>query len=555
MSEEKRNAFQKWLTDDLGPIFMLGIKSALVLFLFYLGDVLYQFWNPHFPSVALFNWNLSFFALIAVLLLLENRILRNLGLGLLSLAALLSYFHFQYFGTYVQPTSFLLIEGNLNEIFLSLSHALDTMLVPFLIVVATYILMIPVSNADFFKIKSLRSTQSNLIGIVLFLGLAGLGFLVTHLQLRSTTGQLATGHAERLLPKSELHSVENFYRSFSYLVVGIIPRKMRKPKNTFRPIPPPLKELDDPDVNVVLIIGESMRAKSLSLLGYKKNNTSPELNAISKDLLYASTVYTSGTMTKTSLPSLLNRTPFPGMTEQMFLQKNCLFNLAKQSGFTTHFYSAQMEDDIGMLRNYFCERYVDHYESKTSYESKKKNAQKRDAILQDMLGEVDFKKGPQFIVLHQRGSHTPYALAYPPEYKRFESDYDNSIAYTSFILDSLFKQIRAQTHKKTYIIYTSDHGELLGEHNMQGHGWFYPEVYQVPFLFYVINDELSNFPLSKVRTHFGVSNLIAKLLGFQVSIEKPDKIYVNGSEVSGLDGYLRIDLDEAGNPISQKRFR
>jgi hypothetical protein len=86
---------------------------------------------------------------------------------------------------------------------------------------------------------------------------------------------------------------------------------------------------------------------------------------------------------------------------------------------------------------------------------------------------------------------------------------------------------------------------LLGEHGLNGHGWFYEEVYKVPFIFFSANST-KKISLKNINSHFQVSNLLANLLGYEAKLKQLNKIYVNGSDIDALAGYLEIDFDKSG---------
>jgi lipid A ethanolaminephosphotransferase len=106
--------------------------------------------------------------------------------------------------------------------------------------------------------------------------------------------------------------------------------------------------------------------------------------------------------------------------------------------------------------------------------------------------EVDIAKYQSsqniFVVLHQAGSHGPsYNLKYPKEFEKFTpvcnsveiqkcskqdliNGYDNTILYTDFILHSLIAKLKQIKNRDVLMIYTSDHGESLGEDGFYLHG-------------------------------------------------------------------------------------
>ncbi|HXK50685.1 MAG TPA: hypothetical protein PKW56_09500, partial [Clostridiales bacterium] len=81
----------------------------------------------------------------------------------------------------------------------------------------------------------------------------------------------------------------------------------------------------------------------------------------------------------------------------------------------------------------------------------------------------------------------------------------------------------------------------------KGHGWFEKEIWNVPYLYFAINapDSADNGQ-NMVRCHFDVSTLVQKLLGYDSEVEREDErtIYVNGSEMSALGGYMVFKLNK-----------
>jgi lipid A ethanolaminephosphotransferase len=145
------------------------------------------------------------------------------------------------------------------------------------------------------------------------------------------------------------------------------------------------------------------------------------------------------------------------------------------------------------------------------------------------------------IVLHMMGSHGPtYYRRYPKDKRVFTPDcarsdiqhcsteslvntYDNTIAYTDFVLNEIISQLTSLAHnsgRKTSLLYVSDHGESLGEKGAYLHGLpfaFAPkEQTHVPMIFW--NNALSeNYNLSCLKRQTGEvashDNLFDTLLG------------------------------------------
>ena len=519
----------------------LFLQAFIIYFFIVLTDLLYSWYNNYY-NVNLFKFNVFLYLSIIAILLL-NRFYLKVGLILfLLLVILLEFLHFQYFGTYIQPISFYQFINNTTEVFESFFDEIKNMIIPFFIVSVNALVLIVILKY-FNKIKSYKN---NIVAVFILGLLFSYSGLKVYNSLHSKSGKLWHKDAKQILPVSGKLACVNFFRALDYFFIAILPKKILSDNNSYFKA---LKELQIIDknisANIILVIGESLRAKQLHLLGYKLQTT-PNLEKI--DTLFHKEIYASGTMTKTAVSALLNRLKYPGVTQQLTTLKNNLFYLAKKNGFKTYFYSNQKNHQLKILNNFLGLKYIDYYASKEDLENRYKIKSPFDDKLITALKKINLNEN-SFIVLHMRGSHSPYHKQYPKSFNKFNLAYDNTVLYTDFVLSKIIKYLKNHTNKPTYFIFTSDHGELLGEHGKKGHGWFYKEVYKVPFLFYSINSN-KNISLNNIQSHFQVSNLVAKILGYDVDIKKYDVIYVNGSDIDALAGYLKIKID----PVSNKEI-
>ena len=106
-----------------------------------------------------------------------------------------------------------------------------------------------------------------------------------------------------------------------------------------------------------------------------------------------------------------------------------------------------------------------------------------DAVL-DWLGRRD-KTKPFFLWAHFYDPHAPYAPPPPfaDEYK--DRPYLGEIAYVDSELGRLIRALGAQgLADRTAIVFAGDHGESLGDHGEDGHGFFvYEATLHVPLVF------------------------------------------------------------------------
>jgi arylsulfatase A-like enzyme len=99
------------------------------------------------------------------------------------------------------------------------------------------------------------------------------------------------------------------------------------------------------------------------------------------------------------------------------------------------------------------------------------------------------KKKPFLGVVQLNATHYPYFVS--EKHKkwrgRFVDEYDNSIAYEDYLLGKFLNEMkRSGQLNNTMIIFTSDHGESLKDHNKIGHvDSYYTETISVPLMVYV----------------------------------------------------------------------
>jgi arylsulfatase A-like enzyme/tetratricopeptide (TPR) repeat protein len=92
--------------------------------------------------------------------------------------------------------------------------------------------------------------------------------------------------------------------------------------------------------------------------------------------------------------------------------------------------------------------------------------------------------GPFFLFLHLYDLHLPYDLPQNPALRHGEAGYSAELAYEDRVLGDLFAfLVRRHLFEKALIVFTSDHGEGLGDHGESTHGYFiYQSTLHVPLI-------------------------------------------------------------------------
>ncbi|MGC2657352.1 MAG: sulfatase-like hydrolase/transferase [Bryobacteraceae bacterium] len=92
--------------------------------------------------------------------------------------------------------------------------------------------------------------------------------------------------------------------------------------------------------------------------------------------------------------------------------------------------------------------------------------------------------GAFFLFLHLYDLHEPYTLPPDPSLRHGEIGYEAELGYVDRILGDFFSFLEHRgLLEKTLIVFTSDHGEGLGEHGESSHGYFvYQSTLHVPLI-------------------------------------------------------------------------
>ena len=491
-------------------------------------DFFYSIYNNNYYFELSDKTFLPAFIFSILISLIRKKLWRAIAIiGIVS-SSLIEFLYFQYFGDFLQPIAFIQFFNNVHEVSESLIPSLPQMIVPILMCLFAYVSILAISNIFSKDLISFKYSSG-----IIILALVG-NLIMTYAYIYNSSGKLHHWQARALYPNKKELSLFNFNKSVNYLLVGILPKKIMGNLPSF-PVNDKPSTYETFDNNIILIIGESLRYDYMSLFGYKEKTT-PVLDSLANiDEIDYKTILSGGTMTKTSFAVIMNRLQYPSM-EQIISQENNLFFLAKEKDYKTHFISSQTSKSVEIIESLISKNNIDNYANKNDLPKYIEQYSGRDEDLFTMLKRINLKE-KNFIILHQRGSHSPYK-GFTKKYQKFESNYDNTILYTDALLTHIYKYLKENSNKNTYIIFTSDHGELLGERGKNGHGWFEPEVYYVPLVVASINSS-KKINITDINCHLDVSNNICRLMGYEIDpVADSRDIYVNGSDIDGLAGYM-----------------
>jgi glucan phosphoethanolaminetransferase (alkaline phosphatase superfamily) len=229
--------------------------------------------------------------------------------------------------------------------------------------------------------------------------------------------------------------------------------------------------------NIIFIVDESVRGDHLSLNGYARPTT-PFLDALQqRGLLFNWGAAASGTTCSLGSNNLLlsGVTSLPDR-ENAIKKQPSIFQYAKASGYTTYYLDGASSifwngtnDDL---------RYIDHWENAERfagdlpYDADERIAERVRALVTSSTGN--------FIWINKRGTHFHYNNTFPQDapiwtpiynqsgynpamHDELVNSYDNAVRYN---LGSFFETLLSDRVllDNTTIIYTSDHGQTLSDH-------------------------------------------------------------------------------------------
>lgn len=250
------------------------------------------------------------------------------------------------------------------------------------------------------------------------------------------------------------------------------------------------------DYTVILVIGESARAKNQQMNGYFRE-TNPRLSK-EKNLINFSDVTSCATYTAYSVNCMLSH-----KTKKDFVlntEESNLVSAFESVGFSTYYFSTQpLYNEISL--SYFPVKDADIKVFANQVRTKiPSNNHIYDEYLLDFVDDIDFSKPKKrLIILHLMTSHTPYNKRYPEKFNVFKAkernvidEYDNTILYTDYIMDKVINMFK---DKKTFLYFASDHGESLGENGIYLHAANYdtaPKEQKHIFQFVWASDSMIN---------------------------------------------------------------
>jgi lipid A ethanolaminephosphotransferase len=234
----------------------------------------------------------------------------------------------------------------------------------------------------------------------------------------------------------------------------------------------------------VLIVGETARASNFSLNGYALN-TNPKLGQ--KDDIRFLETGSCGTATAVSLPCMFSLQERNNFDRDSSNSEDNLLDVASRAGYEVVWI------DNGNGCKGLCARVASRdVHARDLADICPEGVCYDEILIEELRQLLPTISKDTLVVLHQLGSHGPaYFRRYPSEFRMFQPDcrspnfgdcsqqeisnsYDNTIAYTDYVIAEAIDELATHSGRlEASLVYISDHGESLGEHNLYLHGMPY----------------------------------------------------------------------------------
>jgi choline-sulfatase len=292
--------------------------------------------------------------------------------------------------------------------------------------------------------------------------------------------------------------------------------------------------------NIVLITVDTTRADRMGFLGSQRGLT-PNLDKLASDSAVFTHAYSQAPLTAPSHASILTGT-YPQFHQvsdfQLPLNRNLPYApaLLKASGYHTAAFLGALVLDPSLELAVGFDRGFDTYDAgfhmSARGETRYKSVERRgsEVVAHALAWLNDHPKGPFFIWVHLYDAHEPYDPPEPFKTQYKSAPYDGEIAYVDSVVGTLLAELRTRgLYDGTLIALMADHGESLGAHGEESHGFFlYDETIHVPLLFKLPGEHPVGERIEKPVALVDVLPTVLQTVGIEIPKE------VQGATLRGL---------------------
>jgi len=281
-------------------------------------------------------------------------------------------------------------------------------------------------------------------------------------------------------------------------------------------------------MNIILFTIDTLRADHLECYGYDKVK-SPQINRLANEGILFEHNIVQAPLTLPSHSSILTGT-YPlhhGIRDNggFYLDENhlTLAESLKNKGYATGAFVAAFVLDSRWGLDQGFDYYYDNFDLTKYKKVSLDSVQRRgDEVLAEVYKWVENQSQQKFFAwIHLYDPHTPYEPPepYKTEYKGSHFGlYDGEIAYVDQLMGE-FRDFMEEKNlfDKTLIIFTSDHGESLGEHKESAHGFFiYDSDIRVPLVMRFPEGKFAGHLISNQVRSIDIMPTVLHLLGNEI---------------------------------------
>jgi arylsulfatase A-like enzyme/predicted Zn-dependent protease len=261
------------------------------------------------------------------------------------------------------------------------------------------------------------------------------------------------------------------------------------------------------EFNTILITVDTLRADRIHCYGFAEIET-PFMDLFARRGVKFDKCISQTPLTLPSHTTILTGTHplFNGVRDNGgFLVPQELVTLAelfKDKGYQTAAFVAAYVVDSKWGLNQGFDYYFDNFDLSRFQRISLGSVQRpADEVMDEALSWLEERKDEKFFTwIHLYDPHTPYEPPPPFDRKYPGRPYIGEIAFTDSQLGRLWEFLEERNLlENSFLIFASDHGESLGEHQESSHGFFvYQEGIHVPLIFVTPFEKLQGISTSAV---------------------------------------------------------
>lgn len=520
----------------------LPLLASLSCLLLLSDDAIQQWFTPANQAELEMRYVLVLWCFSAGLWLCGSRVLVVVVLCVLALMQVIQLGQISFFGEPLTPADLGSLFGQFGEVYETGMYHLDDHWPVVLAVGIPYVALITLH----WRVRLPVIPRARLAGLLMVcLVLAAKPYRATYRDMSA------------FMPGPTRSSLHNSLNAFSYFAVRMLSQAdAHLPDAGVAPYR--IEPRSSGAKHVWVIVADSLRTDRLGAMGYHRDTTPHLSRMLAQGALLARPGIAAGVSTAVSLPLFINLLREPGQHALLREQPYNLFRLAREAGFRTHWLSSQESKVLSFLGSRFIDVSITREDHPLRFNSR------HDHALVDLLGEQAWHER-NFVVINLRTAHSPYEKNYlasrevqqawptsntlPREEKKSNA-YDNAILYLDDVLAEIISQSE-QLEGERYLLFTGDHGQLLGDGGRWGHNDLVPEVASVPVMAMARGapaDALQALAEDRWVSHHEAGLWLARHLGFDVHNPNavPGEHFLQGKQLMGDNYIQRVREQEAG---------